>query len=80
MTVPVSQLKLSSEKSISESDNILTYTVHSIKIQISSTITLKLTMFCNDIEIEGSAVAKVDQTSRIANYNNSVFTINLDKD
>ena len=56
----------------------LVLTIHSIKIQISSNIDLKLCCTANDSEMAQSEIRRVEQTTRTANFSDEVVEIALD--
>ena len=60
-------------------DNKFELTLHQVKIQISSRIDLQVFCQCNDSDPHFSAVCRVDQTERVANFNDQKIVIDLSK-
>lgn len=54
-------------------------TLHHVSIQISSNIDIKMTACCNDSDVTSSQIRRVDAKSRLADFENEVITISLDK-
>lgn len=54
-------------------------TVHSLKIQVSSSIQLKLSCCCNDSKVVSSASKSVDPATRVANFGGQVLELRLDQ-
>lgn len=57
-----------SQSRMLEINKKITVTLHLVYVQISSNIDIKLACCCNDSELQSSAIRRVDQKTRIANF------------
>lgn len=69
-------VKLSHHSSLN-SDKQFVITIHSAKVHISSNIQLRFTCQLNDAEIHSTRCYRVDQGTRVANFEDTEFKMKL---